>query len=321
MRRKLFRNVFMLVSLFSFINISFASDIQTQGDASVQNQTSNFVDSLKAVFSKEYWVRVLFAILAILITLVFARIVKDKLFWYLENRLWWDVTWKDEILWVINRTVNVVIIVTGFSITLGVLWLDLTIFIGWVWFGIGFTLRVFLTNFISWVLMVTQWIYHPWDLIKIWWKMWMIKKVYSLFTAIEQFNWVMFFVPNIQFLEDNVENFHTNEKRRLELSLAIDYNVDTVKAKTIIKRVVDSFPNILQAPAPSILIDNLWEWWRSLKLRYRVLSKDDFLSIQSNVVETINLAFKQSGIDIARPRYFVWWEEGMNIQQNTLVEK
>ena len=321
MKKKFSRKLFILVALLSFINISFASEIQATVDPSVQNQTTNFIDSLKSVFSKEYWVRILFAILAILITLVFARIIKDKLFGYLENRLWWDVTWKDEILWVINRTVNVVIIATGFSITLWVLWLDLSIFIGWIWFGIGFTLRVFLTNFISWVLMVTQWIYHPWDLVKIWWKMWRIEKVYSLFTAIEQFDWVMFFVPNIQFLEDNVENFHTNEKRRLELSLVIDYKVDTVKAKTILRKVIDSFPNILQSPAPTILIDNLWEWWRSLKLRFRVLSKDDFLSIQSNVVETVNLAFKQSGIDIARPKYFVWKDASPIAAQNNFVEK
>ncbi len=321
MNTKFLKKIYILVLVLLSVDISFASQISDK-DSSVEGQTTDFVDSLMSVFSKEYWIRILFAILAVLITLVFARIIKDKLFWYLENRLWWDVTWKDEILWVINRSVNVVILATWFSITLWVLWLDLSIFIWWLWFGIWFTLRVFLTNFISWVLMVTQWIYHPWDLVSIWWKMWRIKKVYSLFTAIEQFDWVMFFVPNIQFLEDNVENFHTNERRRLQLTLSLDYWVDTVKAKTIINKVLDSFPNILQAPAPSILVQELGEWWWKLTLRYRVLSKDDFLAIQSNVTETINLAFKQSWIRVAYPKYFVGGTNNTESEMvNKLVEK
>lgn len=304
MKKIMFYFLWFILSCFFIVEDIFASAIKPVEEDSVKWQTDEFIDSLLWVFSKEYLVRIAFAVLAVLLTFVFARVVKDKLFWYLENRLWWDVTWKDEILWVINRTVNVIILVTWFSITLWVLWLDLSIFIGWIWFGIGFTLRVFLTNFISWVLMVTQWVYHPWDLVEVAWKKWFITKIYSLFTAIKQFDWVMFFVPNIKFLEENVQNFHTNEKRRLESRLYIDYESETVKTKEVIVKVLESFPNILKAPGPKIIVSKLWERGVVIYVRYWVLSKDNYRWIRSNVNETINMAFKQANIKMATPRVY-----------------
>ncbi len=297
--------ILYIIFSFSFYTSSAFAEIVNDNVNWVKWQTNDFIDRLMSVFSKEYALRVLFAVLTILLTYIIARVVKDKLFSYIEERLWWDVTWKDEIIWVINRTVNIIILVTGFSITLWVLWVDLWIFIWWIWFGIGFTLRVFLTNFISWLLMVTQWIYHPWDLVWVNWKRWYIARIYSLFTAIRQFDWVMYYVPNIKFIEDNVENYHTNEKRRLDVKIYIDYNSDTVKTKKVIKKVIDSFPNILQTPPPQIIIEKLWEWGVVMDIRFWILSKDNFIDLRSNVVETINMALRQSKIKIAKPKVFV----------------
>ena len=55
-------------------------------------------------------------------------------------------------------------------------------------------------------------------------------------------------------MEQNVANYHTNDKRRVEVNVWVDYDTDLVKAKTLLKQVVSSFPNILQAPEPKIYI-------------------------------------------------------------------
>lgn len=309
--------VFLYISwlIMSFI-ITVSTTFAAIADDNVKEQTNDFIDRLLTVFSKEYALRILFATITIILTYLVSRVVKDKLFSYIESRIWWDVTWKDEIIWVINRTVNVIILFTWFSITLWVLWVDLWIFMWWIWFGIGFTLRVFLTNFISWVLMVTQWIYHPGDFIWVAWKTWHIFRIYSLFTAIRQLDWVMYYVPNVKFIEDDVSNYHTNEKRRLNVRIYVDYVSDTVKTKAVLNKVIESFPNILQTPAPIIVIEKLWEWGVVMDVRFWILSKDNFITLKSNVVETMNMALRQSWIKIAKPKVFVDWSSAERLEDN-----
>ena len=175
----------------------------------------------------------------------------------------------------------------------------------WLWFGIGFTLKIFLTNFVAWILMVTQWFYHLWDIIEVWGRTWTIKKIHALFTAVEQFDWVVYYIPNVKFLEEDVSNFHSNDKRRVDIKIWVDYSTDIVKAKKIMIQVIEKFPNILQAPTPEVLVEDLWDNSIKLSLRFWINSKDAFFVSKSNVIETINMAFKQAWIVIPFPQITV----------------
>jgi small conductance mechanosensitive channel len=191
----------------------------------------------------------------------------------------------------------------GFSITLGILWVDMGIFMGWLWFWIGFTLKIFLSNFIAGIMMVTQGSYHNGDIIDIGGKVWKICRINALFSEVEQFDGVIFYIPNIKFLEENVSNFHTNDKRRVEVDVWVDYDTDITKAKKIMLQVVWQFPHVLQAPASDIFVTELWDNGINLSLRFWVDSKTgNFFQTKSNVTETINLAFKQAGIVIPFPQ-------------------
>ena len=150
--------------------------------------------------------------------------------------------------------------------------------------------------------MVTQGIYHNWDVIKIWNIMWKIKQINSLFTIVEQFNGVIYYVPNIKFSEENVENYYSNDKRRIDIEVLVDYETDIVKAKIIVKKVLDTFPNILKAPELDIIVEKLDNSWIVLINRFWVWSKEDFFHLKSNITETINLAFRQSWIKIPFPQ-------------------
>jgi len=107
-------------------------------------------------------------------------------------------------------------------------------------------------------------------------------------------------------LEENVSNFYTNDKRRVEIKLWVDYDSDIIKTKKIILRVIEQFPSILKAPNPEILIVDFWDNSINLSLRFWINSKDDnYFEIKSNVNETINLAFKQSWIVIPFPQVMI----------------
>ena len=251
-------------------------------------------------FSAEMFINLAFAVLVIIVTFALAKIVNAKINRFVESASNWEN--REELGWVLTRTAHISIMAIWFSITLGILWVDMWIFMWGLWFWLWFTLKIFLSNFIAWVIMVTQWSYHNWDLIEIDWKTWNIKKINALFTEVEQFDWIIFFVPNVKFLENNVQNYHRNATRRIDIEVWVDYDTDILKAKQVLLQVVKSFPNILKAPEPSIFITKFDSSSINLSLRFWIDSKWEYFSTKSNVTETINLAFKQAWITIPFPQ-------------------
>jgi small-conductance mechanosensitive channel len=118
-------------------------------------------------FSTEVLLNIIFAVVVLILTIVTSKFIQSRLFGYLESANIWDEASKEEVIWVISRTVNIIVLITGFSVTLGILGVDLGIFMWGIWFGIWFTLRTFLTNFISGIIIVSQGSYHIWDLIEV----------------------------------------------------------------------------------------------------------------------------------------------------------
>lgn len=289
--------IFLLAAIFfSFYTQAFAVAWWSE-----VAQTQDFVSTLVWFFSTELLLKIIFTVIVVVLTLLISKLIKNRLFGYLERANIGDEWSKEEIIGVISRTVNIIVLITGFSIALWVLGVDLGIFMWGIWFGIWFTLRTFLTNFISGIIIVSQWSYHIGDLIEVGSKMWKIVKINALFTAIEEFDGVTFNIPNVRFFEENVRNFHTNDKRRIDVEVVVDYSTDILTAKKVLKKVISNFPNILTAPEPDVLIDELWERWITLKLRFWIHSQDNFITLKSNITETVNLAFKQTDITIPFP--------------------
>jgi len=276
--------------------------------AVVQNQAQNHVDKTKnkssfiaSFFSAETLLNIALIVLVFILVVVLIKFTNSKLVQYIENSDWeWES--KEELIWVISRVLNITFLVLWTAIILGLLGIDIWIFMWGFGFGLGFTLKIFLTNFIGWIIMVTQNSYHNWDLIKIGDKMGYIRKINSLFTVVEQFNWVVFFVPNVKFLEEEVYNFHTNSKRRIEINIWVDYETDLLKAKKVILQVLKNFEDILKSPEPEILITEFKDSAININVRFWIYSKWQFFTMKSNVTETINLAFKQAWIKIPFPQ-------------------
>lgn len=129
-----------------------------------------------------------------------------------------------------------------------------------------------------------------------------ILKINSLFTAIQEFDGVVFNIPNVRFFEENVRNYHTNDKRRIEIEVSVDYSTDIMQAKKVLQKVLSNFPMILQAPASDIIVKNFSDKGIILGMRFWISSKEDFVSLKSNITETVNHAFHQTDIAIPYPQ-------------------
>lgn len=305
---KIFSFIYLIGIIF-FSELSFAAIWWSEIEQSQQNTSI-----MLSFFSTELLLNIVFAWLAMVWTLGLAKFATARTTKYLENSYAWEEKGREELVWVLSRTVNISILSIWFAITLTILWVDMWIFMWGLWFGIGFTLKIFLTNFIAWILMVTQWFYHIWDVVEVWGKTWTIRQIHALFTAIEQFDWVIFYVPNVKFLEEEVSNFHSNDKRRVDVNIGVDYDTDILKAKKIMMQVVDKFPNVLQAPNADVYITEMADSSINLSLRFWINSKDWYFSSQSNVTETINLAFKQAWIQIPFPQMVISTRDDTSIK-------
>lgn len=297
--------IYIILAFLSFANTVLAVDtssaqdsVWSTGDAA----QSNLSTIIFWFLNKDFLLGLISAIAAIIITFFLQKYVEKKLELFLIEKSWnWG--WKEEVFGIILRTTKVSIWAIGIITALSFMWIDLAIFMGWIGLWVWFALQTFLSNFLSWIIMVLSGDYKNWDLIELQWKLGKIIKIDTFSTTVEQFDWIRFFVPNVEFLKNVVENYNANDKRRTEIEIALEYGSDIVKAKTILLKIVDNFPNILKDPAPKIVVNEFG--WSSInvKLWYRTLMTDKtFFATRSNVMETINLAFKQNDITIPFPQ-------------------
>ena len=59
-------------------------------------------------------------------------------------------------------------------------------------------------------------------------------------------------------------------------------------------QVIEKFPNVLKLPETEVLVTKMDDSSINLSLRFWINSKDGYFVSQSNVTETVNLAFKQA---------------------------
>jgi small conductance mechanosensitive channel len=76
---------------------------------------------------------------------------------------------------------------------------------------------------------------------------------------VQEFDGVTYNIPNVRFFEENVSNYHTNDKRRIDVEVMVDYDTDIITAKKVLLKVASNFPQILHTPDPDVIVNDLAE--------------------------------------------------------------
>jgi len=108
-------------------------------------------------------------------------------------------------------------------------------------------------------------------------------------------------IPNGALSNGSIVNFSTESQRRVDMSFGIGYTDDIAKAKSIIKRLVDSDQRILQDPAPAIVLSELAD--SSVNFAVRVwCNASDYWGIFFDMQEKVKLEFDKKGVSIPFPQ-------------------
>ncbi len=272
----------------------FASNTQSN-DTGV----SHGVSFLSKILSTDALVNFAFGILVLVATFLVSKILSGKLeSYYTSYNKDGDQT-KEWLYGVISRSINITVWFLWITLMFGVMGLNVGLFLWWIGFWIWFTMQIFLSNFIYWIVMVTQGTVRNGDLIELNVEVSKVEKVNPLFTEVKKLNGVKSFIPNIKFLQDSFSNLYINETRRFEVEFTLDYTADIPKAKLIIDKVIASVPGVIEKPEHKIWLTGLSENGVVIKVLFRMKSRDKVFTIRSNVIETLNLAFKQAWILVA----------------------
>jgi len=129
------------------------------------------------------------------------------------------------------------------------------------------------------------------------------------FTRLKTFDGKTLFVPNRMLLTTIINNFHFTPTRRVRVKVSIGYKDDLLKAKKVLKEIMESHPNVQKKPSPAVYVMELGDNGISLSGRCWVENLK-YLRVLSDVTEKIKLRFDEEGISIPFPQMDVHVEGG-----------
>ena len=101
-------------------------------------------------------------------------------------------------------------------------------------------------------------------------------------------------VPNSQIYAGTITNFSAEATRRIDLVIGVGYDDNVVRAKEIIKSVIDADDRILTDPAPTIMMLELADSSVNFAVRPWVAS-GDYWAVRGDLLEGIKKALEDNG--------------------------
>lgn len=109
------------------------------------------------------------------------------------------------------------------------------------------------------------------------------------------------FVPNASITGGTITNYSAKDTRRVDLVFGISYRDDIMKARRILKEILEREPRVLVEPAPVIAVSELAESKVNFIVRPWVKTAD-YWDVYWSITEAVKLRFDEAGITIPLPQ-------------------
>lgn len=125
-----------------------------------------------------------------------------------------------------------------------------------------------------------------------------VEEIKIVHTRLRTFDNREVMIPNSSITTNTITNYTARGMRRIDLVISISYGTDLLKAKQVLRELIDTEPRILKNPAPSVGVKDL----STNSVDLNVLSwvkTTDYDAVRSEQLEKIKLRFERD--DIALP--------------------
>ncbi|MCF8008598.1 MAG: mechanosensitive ion channel [Halanaerobiales bacterium] len=201
---------------------------------------------------------------------------------------------------VIKVLLNVLLILTAAS-TLGIEMTSFIAVLGAMSFAVGLSLQGSLANFAGGVLILLFKPYVSGDLIEAGGNKGTVIEIQILYTVLKTPDNKKVMIPNGKLSNSDITNYSANDSRRVDLVFGIGYDDDLLKAKEILKEIIDSNEMVLKEPAPLIKVGGLAD--SSVNFDVKIWCKTpNYWDLYYDMLEKVKLRFDEEGIGIPYPQ-------------------
>lgn len=135
-----------------------------------------------------------------------------------------------------------------------------------------------------------------------------VEKIELYYTTLMTVDSRRIVIPNSTLTGNSITNVTAMDKRRLEIKVGISYHSDFLKAKDILRRLVEEDPELLEREEIQIFVDQLADSAVILGIRAWVRT-DEYWNTKWRMNERIKLEFDANGIQIPFPQMDVYLQQ------------
>src|SRR6187455_3075445 len=178
----------------------------------------------------------------------------------------------------------------------------LAIILGALSVGIGFGLQALVNNLVSGLILAFEKPINVGDVVEFGGQSGTMKSIGFRSSIITTWEGADVIIPNGNLLNEQMINWTMgNSSRRVEIVTGVAYGTDLEKTKKLLQDLLASDKRITTFPKPSVLIKELNSGAIELRILFWIEHYSTWIQTKSDMIETIDEAFKKEGIKIPNP--------------------
>lgn len=124
-----------------------------------------------------------------------------------------------------------------------------------------------------------------------------VTEITVFYTRLRTIDHKVVVIPNGDLSGTSIVNFTKEEKRRLVYTVGIAYDADLLKAKQVLREVLEQVEGYLAEEPPEIYVDSLGD--SAVNMGFRIwLPTERYWELRWRIIEDVKLAFDKNGIEI-----------------------
>ena len=199
------------------------------------------------------------------------------------------------------KAAMVLFVIVAALTQLGVDTTSLIALIGAAGIAVGLALKDSLQNFASGVMLILFRPFKAGDFIDAGGVMGIVERITVFSTTLRTGDNKEVIVPNGSIYGGTITNYSARETRRVDMIFGIGYDADLLKAKSVLRAIVDNDERILKEPEVLIAFAELADSSVNIIVRPWVKS-GDYWPVFWDMQEKVKLTFDQQGISIPFPQ-------------------
>ncbi|RDV27605.1 mechanosensitive ion channel family protein [Alteromonas aestuariivivens] len=164
---------------------------------------------------------------------------------------------------------------------------------------LGFAFRDIAENFVSSLLLTVQRPFKLNDVVQINQHMGIVQKVTTRATTLVDFDGNHIQIPNASIYKGVIKNFTANPKMRGQFVIGVGYDNDIAVAQQLAVDLLASRPQVLDDPAPQVLIDSLGSATVNIKVYYWInVEQTSVVKMSSVLMRELVALYTRQGISM-----------------------